>query len=69
MADDPHPAERYAWGQGDIEIIRRGSGGPLLSEEELARILRENPEPTTKPRTNDARSKRRPWFLHIHRRR
>lgn len=30
------------WKKGDIEIIRRGSGGPLISEEELDRILAEN---------------------------
>lgn len=30
------------WKRGDLEIIRKGSGGPLISEEELDRILGEN---------------------------
>jgi hypothetical protein len=27
------------WGPGSIQIIRRGSGGPLISEAEMERIL------------------------------
>jgi len=36
-----NPADKYAWGEGSIEIIKRGNGGPLISEEELDCILRE----------------------------
>ena len=45
VPDDGSSSEdgtRYGWGEGDIEIIKEGTGDPLLSEEELERILREN---------------------------
>lgn len=50
---------RYGWFKGDIQHVRKGSGGPLISEEELARILGEAPTGDRKPRT----------IFHIHRRR
>lgn len=50
---------RYGWHEGDLEHVRKGSGGPLISEEELARILGEAPTGDRKPRT----------IFHIHRRR
>ena len=33
--------ERATWSRGSIEIIRHGTGGPLISEAELDRILAE----------------------------
>jgi hypothetical protein len=41
----PSPADRYTWDSGDIEILREGAGEPLLSEEQLTRIIRRNHQP------------------------
>jgi hypothetical protein len=45
VRDDPSAADRFSWKEGEIEIIHKGSGGPLISPEEMARILRENGPP------------------------
>lgn len=54
---DKLTAERQdvaTWKRGDIEIIRRGSGGPLISEKELDRILADRPD--RKPLASKLRS-------------
>jgi hypothetical protein len=40
-----NPADKFSWKEGDIEILKPGTGEPLLSEEELDRIIRENRSP------------------------
>jgi hypothetical protein len=39
---EPDPGERYTWKKGDLVLLKPGEGEPLISEEELDRILREN---------------------------
>lgn len=41
MTDEKN-ARKGTWEAGDIEILREGTGEPLISEEELDRILRES---------------------------
>jgi hypothetical protein len=67
---DPHPSQRYGWREGDIEILDEGEGEPLLTPEDLDRILAANgrPEDLQRGSAGDARPRRR-HFLHIHRRR
>jgi hypothetical protein len=46
MAKGSDQADRFGWQDGDIEILKPGTGEPLISEEELARIIRENGPPS-----------------------
>jgi hypothetical protein len=36
------PGERFTWNEGDLEFLKPGEGEPLISQEEMARILSEN---------------------------
>ncbi len=42
MAKPADPGDRYTWNKGDLVLLKPGKGGPLLSEAELNRILRQN---------------------------
>jgi hypothetical protein len=45
-ADDPKFREhRFTWNEGDIQIIKKGSGPPLLTPEELEAAIAHH-EPT-----------------------
>jgi hypothetical protein len=62
MSDDPagyKDGTRYGWQEGDLQHIRPGSGGPLISPEEMDRILAQP--------TSDTRQLAPRRFLHIHR--
>ena len=43
MTDEKN-ARKGTWHEGDIELLKEGTGEPLISEAELERILRENRE-------------------------
>ena len=34
--------DRFVWKEGDIEILHEGTGEPLISPEQLERIIAEN---------------------------
>jgi hypothetical protein len=41
MARDPESEARFTWNKGDLQLLKPGKGEPLISEEDLDRLLAE----------------------------
>jgi hypothetical protein len=41
------PGDKFTWKEGDLEFLKQGDGEPLISPEEMDRILSENASDAT----------------------